>query len=178
MMKTSNSRIAVLTYAALLVLALLWVGGAVFAPLFERAPARYLYGSESSLMTSPVYYVYGRVCHQIAERSLHLAGQPLAVCARCTGIYAGGLAALLLYPFARSLRRTDAPRRLWLVVALILLAIDFAGDYVGIFENTLTTRTITGLIAGAAGAFYILPGLIAVAGEWFGRSSELKQSDA
>jgi uncharacterized membrane protein len=35
-------------------------------------------------------YVAGRVvCHQRPQRSFHLAGAPLPVCARCTGIYGG-----------------------------------------------------------------------------------------
>ncbi|MCI0486385.1 MAG: DUF2085 domain-containing protein [Blastocatellia bacterium] len=180
-MKRSNSKIAVLTYAALLALALLWVGGAVSAPLFESAPAhgkKEIFMSKGSLSISPVYYVYSQVCHQIAERSFFLAGQPLAVCARCMGIYTGGLAALILYPLARSIKRTDAPRRLWFVVALIPMAVDFAGNYAGLFENTLASRAITGLIAGAGAAFYILPGLVSAALGWFGRSNEVMRSDA
>lgn len=173
-MKTGNSKIVFFTYAALLAFALLWVGGAVLAPLFETAPPE---GGKAPLFISPVYHVYGQVCHQIAERSFSLAGQPLAVCARCLGIYVGALGALMLYPSVRSLRRIDPPRRRWFIMALIPMAVDFAGDYLGFFENTLASRAITGLIAGAAAAFYILPGLIGAAVEWFGTSREAMRSD-
>ena len=109
-MKTGNSKIVFFTYAALLAFGLLWVGGAVLAPLLETAPSE---GVKGSPFVSPVYYFYGHVCHQIAERSFSLAGQPLAVCARCLGIYVGGLAALMFYPLMRPLKRTDLLRRRW-----------------------------------------------------------------
>lgn len=41
--------------------------------------------------------LFGFFCHQNPERSLHLAGMALPLCARCFGLYAGfGLAGLLL----------------------------------------------------------------------------------
>lgn len=52
------------------------------------------------LSPSPVMLVYAAgavVCHQRPERSFHLQGAPLPVCARCTGIYAAAaLTALAL----------------------------------------------------------------------------------
>lgn len=36
-----------------------------------------------------VYAVGGLVCHQLPERSFHLWGAQLPVCARCTGLYLG-----------------------------------------------------------------------------------------
>jgi uncharacterized membrane protein len=39
---------------------------------------------------------YGPLCHQLPERCLGLAGTSAALCARCTGLYLGGLAGLLL----------------------------------------------------------------------------------
>jgi len=35
------------------------------------------------------YLVFTPFCHQLPDRSFHLLGVPLAVCARCTGIYLG-----------------------------------------------------------------------------------------
>lgn len=45
-----------------------------------------------------IYAAGAVVCHQKAERSFHLSGVPLPVCARCTGIYlaAAGVAAVAI----------------------------------------------------------------------------------
>ena len=39
-----------------------------------------------------LYAVGWLICHQRPERSFHLAGAQLPVCARCLGLYAGGAA--------------------------------------------------------------------------------------
>ena len=155
-MRTSNERIAAITYAAAFAAALLFVCATVAAPLIEAA-------GRDNTVASFIYLAFSRVCHQIAERSFHVEGYPLAVCSRCFGIYAGYVLGLAVYPFARPLARTETPRRIWLIVALAPVAIDFAGDYAGIFHNTLLTRALTGLVAGAAGAFFTLPGIVSLA---------------
>jgi uncharacterized membrane protein len=43
-----------------------------------------------------VYGIGSLVCHQIPERSFHLAGFQLPVCARCLGIYFGAVAGAVL----------------------------------------------------------------------------------
>ena len=47
------------------------------------------------------YLLGSQICHQIAERSFHLAGAQLPVCARCTGIYAGFAAGVVLATLSR-----------------------------------------------------------------------------
>lgn len=43
-------------------------------------------------------YVAGSlVCHQLPERSFHVAGFQLPVCARCTGAYLGAAAGLVVW---------------------------------------------------------------------------------
>ncbi|MBA2356629.1 MAG: DUF2085 domain-containing protein, partial [Acidobacteria bacterium] len=37
-----------------------------------------------------IYVVAAPICHQRADRSFWLAGQPLPVCGRCTGLYLSG----------------------------------------------------------------------------------------
>src|SRR5690349_15498240 len=51
-----------------------------------------------------IYKAFSFVCHQIPERSFHLAGHQFAVCSRCTGLYSGFAVAALVYPLARSLK--------------------------------------------------------------------------
>jgi uncharacterized membrane protein len=106
------------------------------------------------------YRAFAGLCHQQAERSFAIGGHALAVCARCTGIYAGFAACSLLYPLGRDLRRADAPARRWLLLALLPTAVDFALDFAGLWANTHASRALTGAVAGAGAAFFALPGLI------------------
>ncbi|HLL76291.1 MAG TPA: DUF2085 domain-containing protein [Pyrinomonadaceae bacterium] len=115
-----------------------------------------------------VYRAFTGLCHQQAGRSFSIDGHALAVCARCTGIYAGFAACSVLYPLARGLRRTDAPARRWLLLALLPTAVDFALDFSGLLANTHASRALTGAIAGAGAAFFALPGLVEL-GQSLGR---------
>lgn len=124
----------------------------VVAPLLQS--------SGQPQVASTIYKVFSYVCHQIPERSFHLAGHQFAVCSRCTGLYSGFAVATLIYPLVRSLRRTDSPRRLWLILSAVPLLIDFSLTYFGIWSNTHATRFATGALLGAVAAFYVLPGMI------------------
>src|SRR5262245_805102 len=107
-----------------------------------------------------VYKTFSYLCHQIPERSFHLAGHKFGVCSRCTGLYSGFALAALVYPLTRSLARTDTPRIFWLILAAALLAIDFSLGYFSICLNTHLSRFVTGALLGAVAVFYIVPGLI------------------
>jgi uncharacterized membrane protein len=107
-----------------------------------------------------IYRSFSYVCHQIPERSFFIAGHQFAVCARCTGLYAGFAAATFFYPLVRSLRRTEAPPRKWLFIAAAPLAIDFALGFFGIWENTHSSRFLTGALLGSVSVFYVMPGLM------------------
>jgi uncharacterized membrane protein len=107
-----------------------------------------------------IYKAFGFLCHQISERSFHLEGHALGVCARCTGIYAGFAASVLFYPLTRSLKRVDSPARFWLVLACVPIAVDFALGFFGIWENTHFSRFSTGAIFGAACALFVVPGFL------------------
>ncbi len=90
-----------------------------------------------------LYSLFAIVCHQQPERSLWLAGSPLAVCARCSGIYFGALLGLLL--------QLPARRRL-LLPALGLLVLDWITEAAGVREPWVGVRWTTGCLAGMAGA--------------------------
>lgn len=107
-----------------------------------------------------IYRSFSYVCHQIPERSFFFAGHQFAVCARCTGVYAGFTLATIVYPLVRSLRRVEAPPRKWLFLAATPLAIDFAVGFLGIWQNTHSSRFVTGALLGAVAVFYVMPGLM------------------
>jgi uncharacterized membrane protein len=107
-----------------------------------------------------IYRAFSYVCHQIPERSFFIAEHQFAVCARCTGLYAGFTLATVVYPLVRSLRQIEAPARKWLFLAAAPLAIDFTVGFLGIWNNTHFSRFATGALLGAAAVFYVMPGLM------------------
>lgn len=112
------------------------------------------------LWALPLYHAFSLVCHQIPERSFFIAGHPFAVCARCFGLYAGFTLASIAYPLISSLRNIDAPPRRWLFMAAVPLVIDYALGFFGIWNNTHSSRFITGALLGAVAVFYTMPGLL------------------
>jgi uncharacterized membrane protein len=164
----SSSLRCLIVWASVATLALL------FASLIVIAPLALAHGHDFTALV--IYKSFSRFCHQIPERSFYLDGHPFAVCARCTGIYFGFAFGALLYPLVRSLKRSDAPARLWLVVALVPTALDFALDFFGILKNTHLTRSATGALLGAVTAFYVVPGLVDLSRMSFERSTAGKES--
>src|SRR5687767_15061422 len=129
-----------------------------FVSLIAIAPLALGQGHDSSAHI--LYEMFGRVCHQNSDRAFFVAGYPLAVCARCTGIYLGFALGFIVYPLVRSLRRVDAPERKWLIWAAIPALLDFSLGFLGILENSHLSRSATGALLGVAAAFYVVPGLV------------------
>lgn len=126
--------------------------------LIVAAPLFLAHGDD--VLARGLYQSFSRVCHQIPERAFHVAGHPLAVCARCTGVYVGLAAGVLLFPLLRSLRSTETPARLWLFVAAAPTVVDFSLGFLGLWQNTQWSRFATASLLGAATAFFIVPGLV------------------
>ena len=116
--------------------------------------------SGHSELAHTLYRAFGVLCHQLPERSYFIEGHKLAVCSRCTGLYGGFALTLLLYPLVRSLRNTSFPARKWLFLAALPLAIDFGLTFLGIWENTHTSRLLTGILLGGVAVFYAMPGIV------------------
>ena len=70
------------------------VGAMAFVAAIVGAPLA-LAGGQSVLGLT-IYQAFGHFCHQLPERSFFIAGHKFAVCARCTGIYAGFAAGVLV----------------------------------------------------------------------------------
>ncbi|MCA1594427.1 MAG: DUF2085 domain-containing protein, partial [Acidobacteria bacterium] len=130
--------------------ALLFVGAIVLAP--------WAHAHGHTFLSQVIYNGFSAACHQMPERSFHAGGFPLAVCARCFGLYVGGAAGVLFYPLARGLTRRDAPARVWLLLAALPTTVDFALGFFGVWENTHLSRFLTAVLLGAVAAFFIVPG--------------------
>ncbi|HEV2707518.1 MAG TPA: DUF2085 domain-containing protein [Pyrinomonadaceae bacterium] len=130
----------------------------LFLCLIAAAPWARAEGHET--LAGVLYMSFGTVCHQMPERSFYLFGFPLAVCARCLGLYVGAAAGVLLYPAVRRLERSDVPARGWLLVAAVPTSFDFALGLFGIWANTHLSRFLTASLLGAVAAFYIVPAVL------------------
>ena len=106
-----------------------------------------------------IYRGFGVFCHQRPDRSYFIDGHKLAVCSRCTGLYAGFAFTLLIYPLVRSLRSAAIPPRKFLFLAVLPLLIDFSLTFFGIWENTHTSRLLTGALLGSVTVLYVMPGI-------------------
>jgi len=132
----------------------------VLSFLFSIIAAPLAAANNHSQIAFVLYHAFGTFCHQLPERSFFIVGHQFAVCARCTGLYAGFALMLLVYPLIRPIRSVLVPSAKWLFVAATPLAIDFSLTFLGIWENTHTTRLLTGLVLGGATVFYVVPGLV------------------
>jgi uncharacterized membrane protein len=146
-------RVLIRLYVATLAAGLLWIAAIVFAPwLAGRAPR----------MAAYLYACFTPLCHQIPERSFTLFGYPLAVCARCTGLYAGALAGLIAYPRLRGFAGVRLPDvRLFFLLAGPI-AVDAAARWIGLWSSGNAVRFLTAFAAGSLLPYYFLTGV----GEW------------
>ncbi len=141
---------------------LVWVGLITVAPLLSSSGLAHV--------SEPLYTFYSYICHQMPERSLHLAGHQMAVCSRCFGVYFGLLAGLAVYPLWRPIDEIEPVPRIWLFLSLIPISIDWSLTMFGVWENTHVSRFITGLILGVACATFIVPALVEIARNLFSRA--------
>lgn len=116
--------------------------------------------SGHSEIAEGIYRGFGIFCHQRPDRSYFIDGHKLAVCSRCTGLYAGFAVTLLIYPLLRSLRSVATPPRKILFLAALPLLIDFSLTFFGIWENTHTSRLLTGALLGSVVVFFVMPGIV------------------
>lgn len=101
------------------------------------------------------------LCHQDPARSFWIAGQPMAVCSRCFGIYGGLLAGMLSAPLVRSTRKGRWHIFRMSLMAVVLLNLgDVLGNILAFWQNTLTIRFGLGALLGLTAALVMAGALI------------------
>jgi uncharacterized membrane protein len=140
----------IIAYGLMLAGIVLWMGAILLAPYLR---------SRGSGLAPWLYACFAPLCHQIPDRSFRLFGQPLAVCARCFGIYAGFLAGAAAYPRIRGFSRPPLPdTRLFLALSAPI-AIDAAANILRIWTLGNFPRFLTGMAWGTILPFYLMAGL-------------------
>lgn len=154
-----------ITYLSILAGATSWCAAIVIAPVLVT------HAGLSATLGAMIFEFFRPVCHQIGARSLHLYGEPLAVCARCSAIYIAFLAGTITYPFIHPLDRPAYPPRSVLLAALVPMLFDVACGIIGLYDNNNLTRVVSGAIFGFVAAWFIIPGAIEAAGQIFSPST-------
>ena len=103
------------------------------------------------------------ICHQISERSFHLAGFQIPVCARCIGIYAGAVLAAVVHVAGSSARESSrwrilSPRaaRAVFVAGAVPTLVTVALEWAGVWQGSNIVRAIAGLALGVGGALVVM----------------------
>jgi uncharacterized membrane protein len=101
-----------------------------------------------------LYLAGGLICHQMPERSFHLAGSQLPVCARCLGLYVGAAMGAAMW-MAAARRRSRPLRRdkalTFLAVAAVPTVATVAGALAGVGDPSNAWRAALALPLGVAG---------------------------
>jgi uncharacterized membrane protein len=98
--------------------------------------------------------VFRVMCHGIPSRCLTIWNVPMPICARCTAIYAGLFAGLLLFLMIR--KGSERWFRWAAIVAATPLLIDGVTQATGLRESTNPLRLATGLLAGFFFGMWVL----------------------
>lgn len=143
-------RVAFWTTVLTVIGAGIWLGLVFLAPcLRDRFPRA----------ASLIYGLYSPLCHQIPHRCFSLAGHPLAVCARCLGIYSGFLLGAGLYPLLRGFGTIALPRTAAFVSVSAPIVIDTLANVLRLWTTSNAVRLATGMIWGLILPYYFIPGI-------------------
>ena len=139
-------------YITITILVAFWCIGILAAPVLSHAG---WHGSAEML-----YGLFSRICHQSDVHSFHLAGEKYGVCIRCTAIYFGFLAGLLLLPLFGGLERKRITSPLLILAVTFPMLVDVTFNISGLHISTTLTRLATGGIFGGIMPWCIVPLLI------------------
>ena len=117
------------TYAALVAGSTLWCMSIIAAPVF---------GWDS------VYSFFSKICHQDPTRSWHVAGEPFAVCIRCSSIY---------FAFTASLWLGLKTNVRWLRLSIVLMLCEFA--LARLVVDAAFLRAVSGILVGLFAAPFV-----------------------
>jgi uncharacterized membrane protein len=134
--------------------AMLTAAGLVWLLLVVASPMAARRG-QGGWLAAAVYQAGSLICHQRPERSFHLDGVQLPVCARCFGLYASGALGLVLAWMRRG-RFPAARVRAALALAAVPVAATVGLEWIGAIETTNVFRMLTAVPLGVVGGVVMI----------------------
>jgi uncharacterized membrane protein len=143
-----------IAYTGVLCFSMLWLGLVISPPLMAEGTQR------SKTVATIIRIIFSPICHQLPERTFHLCGSPLTVCARCFGIYSGFFIGVLIFPWFQRLDGNESLSKWILLTGLGLVALDVSLTWLDIVETHLWIKSLTGFILGSCFSFYVIPAVM------------------
>ena len=137
--------------AAITVAAVAWLAIIIVSPSI-------LAHGRGRILALSAYEIGARICHQRPERSFHIAGVQMPVCARCFGLYLSGALGLSL-AWAHRRRLSPMVTRVALGVAALPIAVTVALEWIGTIAPTNVERMLTALPLGFVAGLVIVGSL-------------------
>lgn len=126
----------------------LWAAAILLAPAALTSSHPHL-----AAIGAAIYAAGGFICHQRPERSFHLAGVQMPVCARCTGLY---LSAAIGAPLALAAAAIRIGGVSTLVVVALPTAITWTAEMLGLAHPSNMARALAALPLGFAAAWLVI----------------------
>jgi uncharacterized membrane protein len=145
----SQTRRARFALIGVTLLAVIFVAGTFVGPLMSSSGVR-----GGGLVAG----LYTPLCHQSVERSLTVGAATQSICARCSGLYVGGLAGLLLAVWILPGSLRNLPSALFFVATIPTL-LDVLLPWVGLAGLSNVPRFALALPAGLVVALFLAVGI-------------------
>ena len=123
----------------------IWCFGFTFGSLFTQSKALILYPL--------IKEFYSTVCHQIAYKTIEMNGINFLVCARCSGIYFGGLLSSIIFLFTTRSYKLDVK---FIFLAAIPMTIDVILHSSDVYTYSKIIALATGFIFGFVTIGFVL----------------------
>jgi uncharacterized membrane protein len=140
-----------LVLTALVLSAVMWNSALLAAP---RGTPR--------LVAASTFLAGTLICHQRADRSFHIGGAQMPVCARCTGLYVGALMGVVVWMLVAGLGSTISGRgrrlatargaRRALIISALPTMASVALAWAGVWDGNNAVRALLALPLGATAA--------------------------
>ena len=112
-------------------------------------------GGPSALAVSVIYACGGLICHQRTDRSVTTCGRQWPVCGRCSGLYLGAAAGVLLAATRLGRRGNWRQWRTRMLVAAIPTGTLWLGEVAGLGDPGTALRLALAVPLGAVTALWL-----------------------